>query len=45
MAYNHLWDMDLKNVMSFYKKCSTRPYYFLVIDATLASDNLLNIRK
>ena len=27
--------------MSLYKKCTAKPYYFLVIDATLASDNLL----
>ena len=27
--------------MNLYKKCTAKPYSFLVIDATLASDNLL----
>ena len=31
--------------MNLYKKCTTKLYSFLVIDATLASDNLLRFRK
>ena len=31
--------------MNLYKKCTTKPYYFLVNDATLASDNPLRFRK
>ena len=31
--------------MNLYKKCSAKPYSFLVINATLASDNLLGFRK
>ena len=31
--------------MNLYKKCTAKPYSFLVIDATLASDNLLRFRK
>ena len=31
--------------MSLYKKCTAKPYYCLVIDATLASDNPLSFRK
>ena len=31
--------------MKFYKKRTAKPYSFLVIDATLASDNPLCFRK
>ena len=31
--------------MNLYKKCTAKPYSFLDIDATLASDNLLRFRK
>ena len=31
--------------MNLYKKCTTKPYSFLVIDTTLTSDNPLRFRK
>ena len=31
--------------MNLYKKCTAKPFSFLVIDATLASDNPLHFRK
>ena len=31
--------------MKLYKKCTAKPYSFLVIDATLASDKSLRFRK
>ena len=31
--------------MNFYKKCTAKPYSYLTIDATFASDNLLRSRK
>ena len=31
--------------MNLYQKCTTRPYSFLVIDATLVSDNRFSFRK
>ena len=31
--------------MNLYKKYTPKPYYFLVIDATLASDNPLSFGK
>ena len=31
--------------MNLYKKCSSKPYSFLVFDATLASDKPLHFRK
>ena len=31
--------------MNLYKKCTAKPYSFLVTDTTLASDNPLRFRK
>ena len=45
MAYNHLSDIEFEDFMNLYKKCSAKPYSFLVIDATLALDNPLHFRK
>ena len=39
IAFNHSSDIDFKYFMSLYKKCTAKPYSFLVIDANLASDN------
>ena len=39
-AFNHSSDIDCKDFINLYKKCTTEPYSFLVIDGTLASDNL-----
>ena len=44
-AFNHSSDTDFQDFMSLYKKCTARPYSFLVIDTTLASDNSLLFRK
>ena len=38
-------DINTKDFMKIYKKCTTEPYSFLVNDITLASDNLLSFRK
>ena len=45
IAFNHSSDIGFKDFMNFYKKCTEKPYSFLVVDATLASDNLLRFRK
>ena len=37
-AFNHSSDIQFKDYMNLYK-CSAKPYSYLVIDATLASDN------
>ena len=34
-----------KDFIEIYKKCTDKPYSFLVIDTTLPSDNLLRFRK
>ena len=38
-------DIDFKDFMNLYKTCTVKPYSFLVIHATLASDNPLRFRK
>ena len=45
IAFNHSSDIDFKDFMNLYKKCTEKPYYFLVIDATLVSDNPSRFRK
>ena len=44
-ALNHSSDIDFKDSMNIYKKCTTEPYSFLVNDTTLPSDDLLRFRK
>ena len=39
IAFNHLSDIDFEGFMNLYKKCTAKPYSFLVIDATIVSDN------
>ena len=45
VAFNHSSDIDFKDFMNLYKKCTAKPYSFLAIDATLASDNSSRFRK
>ena len=42
---NHSSDIDFKDFMKIYKKCTTEPYSFLVNDTTLTSDDPLRFRK
>ena len=42
---NHSSDINFKDFIKIYKKCTAEPYYFLVNDATLASENPLRFRK
>ena len=45
IASNNSPDINFKDFINLYKKFTTKPYSFLVIDATLASDNPLRFRK
>ena len=46
IVFNHSSDIVLKDfILHIYKKCNAKPYFFLVIGATLASDNPLSFRK
>ena len=42
---NYSSDIDFKDSLNLYKRCTTRPYSLLVNDATIASDNTLRFRK
>ena len=45
IAINHSSAIDFKDFIKIYKKCTDRPYSFLVHDTTLSSDNPLKFRK
>ena len=45
IALNHSSDIDFKDFMKIYNKCTAEPYFFLVNDTTLPSDNPLRFRK
>ena len=42
---NHSSDIDFKDFVKIYKKCTDDPYSFLVNDTMLSSDNPLRFRK
>ena len=44
-ALNHSSDIDFKDFMKIYKKCTKEPYSFLVNDTTLPSDDPLRYKK
>ena len=45
IALNYSSDIDFKDFMKIYKKCTAKPYFFLVNDTTLPSDDPLRFRK
>ena len=45
IALNHSSDVDFKDFMKIYKKCTAKPYSFLANDTTLPSDDPLRFRK
>ena len=45
IALNHSSDIDFKDFINIYKKCTKEPYSFLVNDTTLPSDDPLRLRK
>ena len=42
---NNLSDVDSKDFIKIFKKYTAEPYYFLVNNTILSSDNLLRFRK
>ena len=42
---NHSSDINFKDFMKIYKKCTTEPYSFLVNNTTLTSNKSLRLRK
>ena len=45
IGINHSSDINTKDFVEIYRKCTDKPYSFLVIDTTLPSNNLLRFRK
>ena len=45
IASHNSSDIDLKDFMNLYKKCTANPSSFLVIEDALASGNTLPFRK
>ena len=45
IALNHSSDIDVKDFMNIYRKCTTEPYSFLVNDTRLQTDDPLRFRK
>ena len=45
IAINHSSNINTKDFINIYKKCTDKPYTFLVNDTTLSSDDPLRFRK
>ena len=45
IAFNNSSDIYFQDLTNLYKKCTAKPYSFLFIDTTLASDNSSRFRK
>ena len=45
IAINHSSDTNTGDLIEIYRKCTNRPYSFLVIDTTLPSNDRLRFRK
>ena len=44
-TFSHSPGIGFQDFMNHYKKCTTKPYSFLIIDGSRASDNPLHFRK
>lgn len=42
---NYSSDVEFKNFVKIYKKCTSKPYSFLANDISIALDNLLRFRR
>ena len=45
IAFNHSSYIEFQDFMNLYRKHTAKPYLFLVIDTTVASDNSSRFRK
>ena len=45
VAFNYSSDIDFQDFMNLHKKCTAKPYSFLVINNTLVSDNSSRFRR
>ena len=44
ISFNNSSDIDFKDFINLYKKCTAKPYYFLVNYTSFALDNPLHFR-
>ena len=44
IVFNHLSDIGFEDSMNLYKTCTSKPYSFLLINTTVASDKTLHLR-
>ena len=44
IAYNHVSDIEFKDFMNLYKKCTAKLHSFLAIESPLPSENFLRFR-
>ena len=45
VAINHSSDINTGDFIEIYRKCTDKPYSFLVVDTTLSSNHWLIFRK
>lgn len=45
IAINHSFDVDFKDFIRLYRKCTTELYSFLIIDTILPLNNVLYFQK
>ena len=45
ISINHSADIDYKDFMKIYRKCTREPFNFLIKDTTLPASNALRFRK
>ena len=45
IVFNHSSHIDFQDFMNLYRKCTAKPYSFLVIETTFPSDNPLSFRE
>ena len=45
IVFNYSSDIEFYDFMNCYKKCTAKPYFSLLNDYTLVSDNPLRFRK
>ena len=45
IGFYHSSEVDFREFINFYKKCTDKPYSFLAIDCTPGSDNFLRFKK
>ena len=45
IAFNHLSDIAFQDFINLYKKCTAKPFSFLIISTTLASDKSSGFTK